>query len=477
MVILEAICRHSLETPGKIALYEGGKEVTYACLWEHILRAAAYFSSIGRRGDRVLLAASKSADFVYAYFGAHLAGLIAVPIDSEINENRLRRILLAARPLHIYGNLSLSGYEVSAFPATETLSPLSRVLFPDASEPADLLFTTGTTGLPKGVLLSHANQWAAATQINAFIGTGREAVELLALPVSHSFGLGRLRCILQLGATIDLLGSFASMKKFYRELDTRGITGFGMVPASWLYIRKMSGSKIEKYAGQLQYIEIGSAAMPLDEKHYLLSALPATRLCMHYGLTEASRSAFICFNQEPGRLSSIGRAAPGVEIRVMDEHGKECAAGEEGEICVRGAQVCAGYWGSHAGEYAASFHGGYFRTGDWGYADAEGWLYLKSRKKELMNVGGKKVSPLEVEEVLNEIPGVRESACRGIPDPVLGEVVKAYVVWEGGEAPSADLILQQAAAGLEAYKVPRAVEFIAELPRTASGKIQRLYLK
>lgn len=477
MVILEAIRRHSLDTPGKVALYEGEKEVSYACLWDHILRAATYFTSVGRRGDRVLLAAAKSTDFVYAYFGAHLAGLIAVPIDTEINENRLKRILSSARPLHIYGHLSLGGYEVVPFPATGDFAPLSSPVFPAPGEPADILFTTGTTGLPKGVVLSHANEWAAAEQINAFIGNGADAVELLALPVSHSFGLGRLRCILQAGATIDLLGSFASMKKFYRELDTRGITGFGMVPASWQYIRKMSGDKIANYASRLRYIEIGSAAMPDEEKQYLLSALPSTRICMHYGLTEASRSAFICFNDVPDRLASIGKAAPGVEIRVLDENGGVCAPMQEGEICVKGGHVCAAYWGEHAAEYPASFYGSYFRTGDWGYAAPDGWLYLKSRKKELINVGGKKVSPIEVEEVINEIAGVRESACRGIPDAVLGETVKAYVVWEGEEPPAADRILKHAAARLENYKVPSAVEFIAEVPKTASGKIQRLYLK
>lgn len=503
MVILEAIHRHSLATPDKIALYEGDEAITYAGLWAHILGAASYFSSVGRRGDRVLLAASKSVAFVYAYFGAHLAGLIAVPVDPEINENRLQRILASARPLHMYGQLSLAGYEVLPFPmaadgpaawsssdskeapfalsrSREAASPAplsAPFVFPSAGEPADILFTTGTTGLPKGVVLTHANEWAAATQINTFIGNDATSVELLALPVSHSFGLGRLRCILQLGATLDLLGSFASMKKFYRELDTRGITGFGMVPASWQYIRKMSGKKIENYASRLRYIEIGSAAMPAEEKQYLLSALPHTRICMHYGLTEASRSAFICFNDAPGQLASIGRPAPGVDIRILGENAAECAPGEEGELCVRGGQVSAGYWGEEASRHADYFYGDYFRTGDWGYASADGWLYLKSRKKELINVGGKKVSPVEIEEVLREIPGIKESACIGIPDPVLGEVVKAYIVWEGEEPPVSDRILRQTAARLENYKVPAAIEFIPELPKTASGKIQRLYLK
>ena len=477
MVILEAIYHHSIRIPDKVAIFEGEHEITYIELWQQILRAASYFSSIGSKGDRILLAGTKNLEFVYGYFGAHLAGLIVVPLDPEVNEMRLKRILASVTPIGIYGTLSVTGFNVIPFPALDVWKPLKQPIFPVDAEPADILFTTGTTGLPKGVTLTHFNEWAAASSINRFIGNSEESVELLALPISHSFGLGRLRCILQIGATIDLLGSFVSMKKFFREIELRHITGFGMVPASWKYICKMSGDKIGNYASCIQYIEIGSAFMSLADKKRLLELLPQTRICMHYGLTEASRSAFICFNEEYEHLESIGHPSPGVDIQIFDEMGKECSPGTEGEVCVKGEHVCSDYWGNLHDEYLASFYGDYFRTGDWGYRDADHYFYLRSRKKELINVGGKKVSPIEVEEVINEIEGVSESACIGISDSVLGEVVKAFVVPGKGVEFTAEAIISYVVRKLEKYKVPVSVEFINNIPKTSSGKIQRLLLK
>ena len=151
----------------------------------------------------------------------------------------------------------------------------------------------------------------------------------MALPISHSFGLGRLRCVLSVGGTLVLLGSFASMKKFYGEMERCKVTGFGMVPASWAYLKKMSGRKIADFAKQLQYVEIGSAFMSVEEKKCLMDLLPATRICMHYGLTEASRSTFIEFHKDRAYLESVGRPSPGVEIKVFSDQGKEVPEGKQ----------------------------------------------------------------------------------------------------------------------------------------------------
>ncbi len=474
MTIEHLIQRHAANSPERIALIEGDVEVSYAALWSNICRAAAWFAARAGRGDRVVLSASKSAGFVYAYFGAHLAGLIAVPIDSETNATRLRRIVDVARPRFVIGELRY-GEGLTVVPFDQMVAePAADFALPDEADVADLLFTTGTTGLPKGVTLTFANQMAAATSINEFIGNSADDVELLALPISHSFGLGRLRCVLSKGGTVVLLGSFASMKRFYAAMDAHGVTGFGMVPASWAYLHKMSGERIGEYADRLRYVEIGSAFMSEADKRLLMRLLPATRICMHYGLTEASRSAFISFHDEEAHLTTAGRPAPGVEIAVYDEQGQPVARGAEGEVCVKGAHVCSGYWGCAVEDFRRDFNGEYFKTGDWGYLDADGYLHLVSRKKELINVGGKKVSPIEVEEALNELEGIRESAAVAMHDDVLGEVVKAYVVCD---APvDTDAAKRALSRRLENYKVPVAIEVIDALPRTANGKLQRLLL-
>lgn len=475
MILLEKIKEHSKNNPTKTAVIEEGRHLNYAELWQKIVDTSAYFSNLGKKGDRAILSATKNLEFVTTYFGAHLAGLVTITIDPAINEDRLSFIVDSTKPLGIWGELVTKKFETKRF--TDIICDFSAdPAFPSETEIADILFTTGTTGVPKGVVLTHKNEWAAATNINTFIGNDSDSVELLALPISHSFGLGRLRCIMQLGATIDLLGSFANVRKFFRELDRQPITGFGMVPASWNYLSEMSEDLIGEYADQLKYIEIGSAPMPVEQKQRLMKLLPNTRICMHYGLTEASRSAFMCFSEE-NDLTTIGKASPNVELKIFAEDGTPCKNGEQGELCVKGDHVCSDYWGMPLEEYRKSFFGDYYRTGDWGYCNEQGKYFLVSRKKELINVGGKKVSPLEVETVLNDFPDVKESVCIGIPDKMMGEVVKAFVVTEQGANIDFQKLTKYARGRLEDYKVPAQVESIDSVPKTSSGKIQRLSLK
>lgn len=478
MSIEEVIYHHARETPEKVAIISGAEQITYAELWESIKRVAGTLLERMDPGDRIILSANKEIDFIYTYFGAHLAHLITVPIDSETNVTRLQRIVDTATPKLIIGNLKYDG-EKKITPFSEickSKAPLGSIIFPDENNISDILFTTGTTGLPKGVALSFHNQMIAASNINSFIGNTDSDIELLALPISHSFGLGRMRCVFLAGGTIVLLNGFASMKKFYGELERCKVTGFGMVPASWSYIQKMSKDRIANYAHQLRYIEIGSSFMSLSDKEHLMTLLPNTRICMHYGLTEASRSCFISFHHDKNALSSVGKASPNVDIKVFDEKGAPVSDGSDGEICVKGEHVCTAYWGVPDEIFHQDFNGDYFKTGDWGHIDSDGYVYLQSRKKEIINVGGKKVSPIEVEEQLNQIEHIKESACVGIFDAVLGEVVKAYIVSEKHDI-DFNQVVKLLGSKLENYKIPVKFEYIDALPKTQNGKIQRHLLK
>lgn len=477
--IEEQIFDHVQNTPDKVALISGDTEITYSQLWDYCLCAAEKLKQDYhlKKGDRVILSAAGNIEFVYAYFGVHIAGGICVPIDPDTNQTRFEYIEKSTTPVCLMG--SLHNVKKETIPFTDVVNGTSKASYvaPEQSQVADILFTTGTTGAPKGVALSYNNLSAAARNINAFIGNTSSDVELLALPVSHSFGLGRLRCSLSKGATVVMLGTFANVKKFFKEMARCQVTMFAMVPASWGFIKKMSGKYIGKFAEQLKYIEIGSSFMPVEDKELLMSLLPNTRICMHYGSTEASRSAFMEFHTYKDNLLSIGKASPNVEIKIFTSQGTPAALGEEGEVCVKGEHVTCSYWNESPERFASDFYDGYFRTGDCGTMDAEGNIYLKSRIKEMINVGGKKVSPMEVEDILNTIPGIKESACIGIPDPgiVLGEVVKAFIVADDNL--SDEEIMKQLRPQLEVYKLPVEIERINAIPKTGSGKIQRLSLK
>lgn len=484
--IVEQIFMYAQDNPQKEALKDGKNVVTYKQLADRILvdkriLAENYQLDLG---DFLIIAADKQMSFITIYFACHLLGVIALPIAPDTNEKRFNHIYNKVKPKLVIGfdsdmvkcpKAALEDFEGIADDAGISDEFLE---FPALSNVADIIFTTGTTGEPKGVQLTQKNLAAAASNINSFIGNHSSDVEMLALPVSHSFGLGRMRCALSNGQTLVLLGSFANMKKFFRFMKEYKVTGYGMVPASWAMIKKLSGDKIKEYASQLHYVEIGSSPMPLEDKKLLTQLLPDTRICMHYGLTEASRSAFIEFHKEFGRLETVGRQTPNMLIKICDENGATVPNGEEGEICVCGDAVFEGYY-ELPEENQKSFWGEYFRTGDWGTKDDEGYIRLVSRKKELINIGGKKVSPIEVEEVLIKQDGIKDCVCVGVPDPkgVLGEVVKAYIVADNPKELDFDKIKRELMQFLEAYKVPVFFECIEQVPRTSSGKIQRLSLK
>ena len=482
MTIEEQIFQNSIRQPDRVALITPAEQVTYAQLWERCLLAA---TNVKRKyglqqGDRIILSASANIDFIYAYFGIHIAGGVCVPIDPDTNETRFDLIKQSTRPVCTMGTLH-KVEETPTIPLNDVLTPCESIdafQQPDPEQIADVLFTTGTTGAPKGVALNHRNLTAAALNINTFIQNTSDDVELLALPVSHSFGLGRVRCVLSKGGALVLLGTFASMKKFFGQMEQYHCTGFGMVPAGWGYIKKMSGRKIGQFADQLRYIEIGSSFMSIEDKELLCELLPNTRICMHYGLTEASRSAFMEFHSEHDKLSTAGKASPNVDVRIFNNEGVEQPIGAEGEVCVKGEHVTCSYWNETPERFAQDFYHGYFRTGDAGCLDDEGYIHLKSRIKEMINVGGKKVSPMEVEDILNTIPGIEDSACVAMPDPegVMGELVKAFIVCKDDSLTDA-AILEALKPKLEVYKLPAAIERIDAIPKTASGKVQRLKLK
>lgn len=482
MTIEQQIYQNSIQQPNHVALIAGEDQVTYAQLWERCLLAATNVrKKYGlKQGNRIILAASANVDFVYAYFGIHIAGGVCVPIDPDTNQTRYELIRESTKPVCTMGVLhKVESYSVVPF--NEVLTACEEVdtyQKPDMERVADVLFTTGTTGAPKGVALNHRNLAAAALNINTFIKNTADDVELLALPVSHSFGLGRVRCVLSKGGSLVLLGTFASMKKFFGQMEQFHCTGFGMVPASWGYIKKMSGRKIGEFSDQLKYIEIGSSFMSIDDKELLCELLPNTRICMHYGLTEASRSAFMEFHSEHDWLNTAGKASPNVEVAIFDNNGIMQPMGAEGEVCVKGDHVTCSYWNETSERFAKDFYGGFFRTGDCGYIDEEGYIHLKSRIKEMINVGGKKVSPMEVEDVLKTIPSIDDCACVAMPDPeeVMGELVKAFIVCKDDSLTDA-AIIDYLRPKLEVYKLPAAIERIDTIPKTASGKVQRLKLK
>lgn len=477
--LLQCLLHHAEATPEKTAFIVDGCEVTYASLLLNSRKAASLLLDKGVKAeDRIVLSAHKDIEFIYLYFGAQILGVTNVIVDAASNRERLDYIEKKTQPACCFGyesqqftsfefgQLDLDSYGAYMEDAPEYISKDSI---------AEILFTTGTTGAPKGVCLSYGNIFGSADNVNSFVGNTSEDIEILGLPICHSFGLGTIRCNIIKGATVVLLGNFANVRQFFRAIEQYHGTGFRVVPAAWAYIRKISGKRIEKYANQIKYIEIGSAAMPLATKQELLEMFPNTRICMHYGLTEASRNCFIEFH-DVEHLESIGKpVCDKVHIKFFDEAGNEVPTGQRGELCVKGNMVMNRYL--EDSDTVHAFYGEYFRTGDTGYKGEDGYYYLLGREKELINVGGKKVSPMEVEDVICSL-GVGDCVCVPMKDPdgIMGELVKCYIL-KDSTLLTFDQIAESLQGRLENYKRPVVYEWIDEIPMTSSGKKQRVNLK
>ena len=477
--LLSGICKNVESLPFKIAIKCNGKVDTYASLYTHICKAAKVMKDLGlKHGDRILLSAHKDIEYIYLYFASHILGVTNVIVDAESNEERLNYIEQKVQPKFCFGYKSKSIpsllFEELTIEKEDPLSQSPENLSFHETDIAEILFTTGTTGAPKGVCLSYANIYGSASNINEYIRNAKDDIELLGLPICHSFGMGRIRCNLLKGATIVIAGSFANVQKIFKIIEDEHITGFGVVPAAWAYIKKASGKRMSKFANQINYIEIGSAAMPLETKREMLEMFPNTRICMHYGLTEASR---ICFQEfhDVEHLMTIGKpVTEKVSVKIFQSNGTEAPIGQSGELCVKGNMVMSHYLEGTDTEHA--FYGDYFRTGDNGVIDDQGYIHLLGREKELINVGGKKVSPMEVEDAIISL-GVGDCVCVPMKDPdgIMGELVKCYVL-KG----STDLNFEQISEGLadklEIYKRPVAYEWIDKIPQTTSGKKQRNFI-
>lgn len=429
-------------------------------------------------GDRVILTFPNSVDYLCAYLGAHLRGCVVTLVDYR------------SRPEHVDfvrrdtgARLWMSpgmrpGYEGVpdhfSFPATldgVDEAPLDA-LCPEGQPLALIMYTSGTTGTPKGVCLSHANLQHSIGAIASWAEISESDRELTTLPLTHLFGLAHVHIYWTLGGSVVLEEALRDVPRVLRRLATHEATSFPGTPAGFKIILDRFANEFREAARSLRYIIVNSAPMAEEYVQRVLDLLPNVRFYMYYGLTEASRSSYIRYDAHRDKLRTVGRPSPGSEIRVGSA--AEPLTGEVGEILVRGPHVTTGYWQTDSSEY---FTNGWFRTGDLGVLDADGFLTWTGRLKEQINVDGLKVAPAEVEAVLREHPRVRDCAVAGAEDPLTGQSVVGFVVLDGEpDARTEADIRRFCKPKLEFYKIPRKIHFVDAIPRTDSGKVKRLSL-
>ncbi len=343
----------------------------------------------------------------------------------------------------------------------------------EASDLAVVSYTSGTTGRPKGVMLTHANLLFNAENSSKVVPTRDDDVSIACLPLAHLFGIGS-SLVGQLFRLKGILLPWFTAEGFFDAVNTYRATSSALVPTMVSYMLGHPDFDTVDWSS-LRWVVVAAAPVPVELADEFEKRTGA-RVLEGYGLTETSPTTSVMRIDEARRPGSCGRPVPHVEVAILDDEDRAVSTGEPGEVCIKGPNIMAGYYNLPE-ETAVAMRNGWFHSGDVGHLDADGYLYITDRKKDMIIRGGFNIYPRDVEEVLYGHPAVLEAAVVGVPDPTLGEEVKAYVVLRPGATPAPEDLLAYCREQLAKYKTPKSVVFIDALPKNAVGKILKRDLR
>jgi long-chain acyl-CoA synthetase len=476
---------------------------TYAQVDEISGRVASALLATGlQRGDKVALQLPNLPQFLFTYFGLMKAGLVMVPLNPLLRAPEVKYHLedSDAKVLITFEMFAEEAYQgaseldgvttyVVNMPGNDTrpegtrhfdelyFADDTREIVPtDGDETAVLLYTSGTTGKPKGAELTHLNLYMNCTIAGELFEFQETDIGVAVLPLFHVFGLSSvLNTSVRYGGTIVLVPRF-ELEPVVEAIAKHRCTIFSGVPTMYFGLLNMDAEG--KDLSSLRVGVSGGAAIPGEVIKAFEEKFPGCVVLEGYGLSESTSTTTFNVNAEQRKVLSIGKPIWGVEVRVVDDSDSPLPPGEEnvGEIVIRGHNIMKGYYNKPEAT-AEAFKGGWFHTGDLAYMDKDGYFFIVDRKKDLVIRGGYNVYPREIEEVLFEHPAVAEAAVIGKPDEKLGEEVVAYVAFKPGASAEPEEIIAFAKERLAAYKYPREVRIVDELPKGATGKILKKELR
>lgn len=535
--VIEHIARNSQITPDRICMADGRGALTYSEVWSRIYGFSQNLRELGlTSGSCAAVECTQNTDYMISEFAVQLAGGIFVPIEKNAAAGRLSEILRDTGAVLYIGKdsakLAAAGFAEPADGAgaaiksetaasdgagtpgfvsiqtaadfacpAEKIPPVEEITFPDAEQVAEILFSTGTTGKSKGIVLTHGNDMAIAENVMCGVKMKKDNVELVPMPLSHSHGLRRTYANMVNGSTAVFSDGVTLLKKVFTLMDEYGVTAIDLSPSMLSIIFKLSKDRLGDYADVLDYIQLGSAPLSEEDKVHLSRILPDTRLYNFYGSTEAGCSCLLDFNSMSGRPGCIGKPAVNAHFIVVDENRNEIDSSPEntGFLASSGAINMKGYF-LEPELTAETMQNGYIYTKDLGYIDPDGYIYMLGRKDDVINYGGIKISPEEIESIVVQHPAVKDCACVPVSDALTGQAPKLFVALSGnaggssGSTAAADAneAHSDSSAGsdnstafnlkefkaflashLDANKQPKYIETIDEIPRTFNGKIRR----
>jgi long-chain acyl-CoA synthetase len=484
--------RSAFYFPHRPVVSEGHSETSYAQLNERANRVATALIKMGiKPGDHIGLCAPNSVDWLAFYFGVLKAGAVAVTLSSMLKGHELALLINHCRPKILYASDEklddIAGSQGAEWP-DKVISPQGDVDFEqlsntgsgsfraidrDRSDTAAILYTGGTTGTPKGVMLTHENINTAIQNVVFHERSSEEDRALLFLPLNHVFGQMHIMNanILSAGC-LEMIPTF-DMERVLDLMANGRVTKFFAVPT--LYVRLLAVERLKEKLGAVRYCFSAAASMAAE---VVRQWKERTGLAIYesYGMTEsASQLTFNHYYRHV--IGSVGTPVLGAEIQIRDESGKQMGVGEKGEICIRARNIMKGYLDNPEANETAFWGGEWFRSGDIGLFDDDGYLYIVDRLKDMIITGGENVYSREVEEVLYTRPEIQECAVIGLPDREWGERVTAFLLLKSGESFDKDTVHAYMKSRLAPFKVPKEYVRVNDFPRSPAGKILKRELK
>ena len=505
MLIHNFLENSAAQNPNKIAAIHDDQRITYNDLNTKAENLSNYLTAAGiTQGDRIALLLENSIDYIIAYYATLKAGAIAAPLNPGLKPDGLQYLLNDLEPTAIItthkserllkavnltdiNTLKLlliktpkqpwpnTKFKVSTLQETTTPNNPTNSSNPTNPEAlSSIIYTSGSTGQPKGVMLSHKNIVSNTNAICQYLAITPKDIQMVVLPFFYVMGKSLLNTHIAAGATVILNNRFMYPADVVNQMITEKVTSFSGVPSTYAYLLNRSplaGSRDK--LSKLRYCSQAGGHMAKSTKQALRQALPEhTQIIIMYGATEAAaRLTYLKPEHFTSRIESIGKPIPEVTIRLLDETGKVIPDGQEGELVASGPNIMNGYWKQPEDTAKVLDKNGY-HTGDIGYRDPDGFLYIKRRKDGLLKVGGHRINPAEIEDFILSTDLVIETAVIGIPDELLGNKMIALVTLKD-ETITTNTIMQQCTLGLPTHKQPSDIIITRALPKNANGKIDR----
>lgn len=509
MLLQDFLFSSAKQHPQKAALIYGKNQVRYDSLAASVCSVATWLQnqSFCEPGFRGVILSDDPYEYITAYFGILAAGGIAVGANTQTSVAALTHLMTDSQATVLFAgsrfkkylpDVSIAALSLKGIVATEPggvalaedilevayqavlgqdpVSDLSALPFRSECDYAQIIYTSGTTGKPKGVVLRHRNLIANTQSIVSYLKLTSDDSIMAILPFFYSYGNSVLLTHIAVGATLVVNQNFMYPNVILQQMVDHRVTGFSGVPSSFAIL--LNRSAIERFNfPELRYLTQAGAPMSPDLAKRLGKIFPGTDIFIMYGQTEAcARLAYLQPADLGRKIGSIGKAIPGVELTLRSKQGQEVAVGETGEIVARGPNIMAGYWNRPDETRKVVRREGLW-TGDLARQDAEGYLFIVSRKSDIIKSGSHRIGPKEIEDVISEHPAVHEVAVVGIPDEVLDERIRACIVLQKDVDCSAKEMKRLCRKSLPAYKVPHEFVFCMNLPKTSTGKIMKSELR